>query len=1008
MLSDPKLAAQWLRERVTGVLRTDSRLVQPGDAFIAWPGAAADGRAFVTAALRAGASAVLLEDAGADAFAASWADQADRVLRFAGLKAAAGLIAAAYFDQPSSQLKVLAVTGTNGKTSTSWWLAQALSALPGAGAMPAGLVGTLGIGRAPALGLAHGTAKIDAAALQYTGLTTPDPVALQAALRQFVSDGVRALAIEASSIGIEEQRLAGLQIDVALFTNFTQDHLDYHGSMEAYWEAKRRLFAWPGLRAAVINIDDAFGARLAEELRHSHCDVWTVSLKQAARLQAFNIRYTARGVQFDVHDGDDEQLVSVPLIGDYNVANVLSVMAALRSLGVSLAIAAYVCSRLQPVPGRMECLGGEGQPLVAVDYAHTPDALLSALQALRPMAAQRGGRLWCVFGCGGDRDASKRPLMGGIAAQWADRAVVTSDNPRSESAQSIIDQIVKGVSDAAQLVIEPDRAQAIARALAGAQAADIVLIAGKGHESTQDIGGVKLPFSDAEHAAQALATWQAPPQLTLKQVAAWLRNAHWVGAEITTALRVHTDSRSLQPGDLFVALKGETFDANQFLHQAQERGAVAVVCQAGLDAARYPVDLPRIEVPDTRVALGQLAAAWRAQFKLPVIAVTGSNGKTTVTQMLASILNAHAPNGTALATRGNLNNDIGVPLTLLRLQPDHRIAVVELGMNHPGEIAVLAAMAQPTVALVNNAQREHLEFMHTVQAVAEENGAVLQSLPADGVAVFPSDDEFTPLWTQIASPRRCVGFADQAPAADGQGVHCLVAEFSEWRDGAWLVQARWVPATNTDDASETPSAQTLQYRLHIAGRHNVRNSLAAAQCALAAGVSPEAVVRGLETFTPVKGRSRALSLTLQGVAHTVVDDTYNANPDSVRAAIEVLRELPAGRLLVLGDMGEVGQQGPEFHAEAGRHALAAGIEQVFCIGELTRHVALEFPQARHFDSMEALCAAVLQALPSVASVLVKGSRFMRMEQVVTALESIKPLASVTATSGSVSGEKVCC
>ena len=592
--------------------------------------------------------------------------------------------------------------------------------------------------------------------------------------------------------------------------------------------------------------------------------------------------------------------------------------------------------------------------------------------------------------------------MGGIAAQWADRAVVTSDNPRSESAQSIIDQIVKGVSDPAQLVIEPDRAQAIARALAGAGAADIVLIAGKGHESTQDIGGVKLPFSDQAHAAQALATWQAPPQLTLKQVCVWLRHASLVGAGNTTALRVHTDSRSLQPGDLFVALKGETFDANQFLHQAQERGAVAVVCQAGLDAAMYPANLPRVEVPDTRVALGQIAAGWRAQFKLPLIAVTGSNGKTTVTQMVASILNAHAPHGTALATRGNLNNDIGVPLTLLRLQPDHRIAVVELGMNHPGEIAVLAAMAQPTVALVNNAQREHLEFMQTVQAVAEENGSVLQSLPADGVAVFPSDDEFTPLWTQLAGARRCIGFTDQTAASNQPRPQSLVAQSSEWQDGAWLVRATWVAESNPS------SAQTLQYRLHIAGRHNVRNSLAAAQCALAAGVSPEAVVRGLEAFTPVKGRSRALSLTLQGVSHTVVDDTYNANPDSVHAAIEVLRELPAGRLLVLGDMGEVGQQGPAFHAEAGRHALAAGIEQVFCIGELTRHVVTEFPQARHFDNMDALCAAVVQTLPSVASVLVKGSRFMRMEHVVAALESIKPLASVTATRGSVSGEKVCC
>ena len=454
--------------------------------------------------------------------------------------------------------------------------------------------------------------------------------------------------------------------------------------------------------------------------------------------------------------------------------------------------------------------------------------------------------------------------------------------------------------------------------------------------------------------------------MTLGAATRWLSHAVQVGNSDAVVQRVHTDTRTIEPGDLFVALQGERYDANAFLAEAQERGAAAVICHAGLDADSYPAGLPRIEVPDTRIALGELATGWRAQFDLPLIAVTGSNGKTTVTQMIASILQAHAGDA-ALATRGNLNNDIGVPLTLLRLRPEHRIAVVELGMNHPGEIAYLAAIAQPTVALVNNAQREHLEFMKTIEAVAQENGCVLSALPSHGVAVFPQDDTYTPVWAGLSGQRRTVQFAghhtDQADTA---------VLFAQWAQGAWQVQAR---------AQEG----AFHFALHIAGRHNVKNAMAAASCALAAGVPLAAVVQGLEQFVPVKGRSRALSVTLQGKSYSVVDDTYNANPDSVRAAIDVLAELPAPRLLVLGDMGEVGEEGPQFHTEAGRYAKAQGIEHFFATGVLAASAVAAFDGAVHFADVAALNTAVSEVLPRVQSVLVKGSRFMRMERVVDAL-----------------------
>ena len=485
-LHSPAEAARWLRSRVTGTLQTDSRKVRAGDGFIAWPGAATDGRQHVRAALQQGASACLVEHAGV----ACYGFDGDATASYGSLKAACGPLASAYYDDPSSQLDVIAVTGTNGKTSTSWWLAQALSNMEQPMPIPCGLVGTLGIGRPPAV--------------ESTGLTTPDPVLLQRQFRRFVDDGLKACAIEASSIGITERRLDGTRVRVAVFTNFTQDHLDYHGSMDAYWQAKRALFAWPGLQAAVINLDDLMGASLQQALIGSAVTPWTYSCKGAARLQAREMGYDAQGLHFVVAEGSDVHRLRTHLIGDYNVANLLGVIGAMRALDVPLSAAVRACRALLPVPGRMDCVVQPGQPLVAVDYAHTPDALEKALAALRPLAEERRGQLWCVFGCGGDRDPGKRPLMGAVVERNADRFVVTSDNPRSEAPEAIIRQIVAGLQDAAAADIEPDRAAAIDFALSHAGAQDVVLIAGKGHEDYQETAGVKRPFSDKTAALAAL------------------------------------------------------------------------------------------------------------------------------------------------------------------------------------------------------------------------------------------------------------------------------------------------------------------------------------------------------------------------------------------------------------------------------------------------------------------------------------------------------------------------
>jgi UDP-N-acetylmuramoyl-tripeptide--D-alanyl-D-alanine ligase len=428
---------------------------------------------------------------------------------------------------------------------------------------------------------------------------------------------------------------------------------------------------------------------------------------------------------------------------------------------------------------------------------------------------------------------------------------------------------------------------------------------------------------------------------------------------------VSTDSRSAPAGSLFVALRGENFDAHDFLLDGPS--AVASKGVAAVVAERLPAGwtLPALLVPDTLAALGRIANYWRKQYALPVIGVTGSNGKTTVKEMISAILAAaHGEDG-RLATRGNLNNEIGVPLTLFRLSAAHQSAVIEMGMNHPGEIGRLSAIAEPTIAMVNNAQREHQEFMHTVEAVARENGAVLAGLAADGVAVFPQHDEFTPVWRELAAGRRTLTFGLSKEA----NVSCT------YRAGDFGNQMFITIQEN--------GGEPLQFfvALQAAGDHNVLNALAAVACTYAAGISAEHIKLGLDTFAPVSGRLQKKAAVNGAV---VIDDSYNANPDSVRAAIDVLAKAAAPRVLVLGDMGEVGAQGREFHEEIAAYAASKNLEHVFVAGELARFMS--GPGAagniQHFEEFDALLSAVEAAATPDATVLIKGSRFMKMERVV--------------------------
>jgi len=481
-------------------LVTDSRAVQPGDTFVACPGEKADGRQFIAAAIEKGANAVIW-----DSQHFVWND-AWQVPNFgvADLRHKAGWLADAVYGAPSENLWLVGITGTNGKTSTCHWVAQALSDI----SRKCALIGTLGNGFA--------------GKLQATANTTPDAIRVHGLLADYLRDGAQAVAMEVSSHALAQGRVNGVRFDVAMLTNLSRDHLDYHGDMESYAASKRKLFDWDQLKYAVLNLDDEFGAELAEQLRNETVEVIAYGMSDAALQLAGRLglrmvyghlaEMSGHGLRLDVHTSWGGAQLNSALVGRFNAANLLGALAVLLVSGIGLSDAVRSLSKVQAVAGRMQRLGAAQQPTVIVDYAHTPDALekvLLALREVRPKSADPdSGQLICVFGCGGDRDRGKRTMMGRVAERFSDHCIVTSDNPRSENPLHIIAEVVSGMTANNHEIIA-DRAAAIERAIAMARQSDTVLVAGKGHEDYQEIGGVKHPFSDVTVAQRALQSWQA-------------------------------------------------------------------------------------------------------------------------------------------------------------------------------------------------------------------------------------------------------------------------------------------------------------------------------------------------------------------------------------------------------------------------------------------------------------------------------------------------------------------
>lgn len=911
-------------------IAVDSRKVQSGALFLAYPGVHSDGRSYIAQAIQAGATAVAWESRGF-----TWNPEWQVAnIGVSGLKDQVGEIAAEYYGHPSKQLRMIGITGTNGKTSVSQWIAQALTAI----GQKTAVIGTIGNGFVDAQNEASNT--------------TPDAIILQGMLANFAVQGAKAVAMEVSSHGLHQGRVNGVKFEVAVLTNLSRDHLDYHETMEAYAAAKELLFTWPDLGVSVINADDAFGQQVAAKLKAQSKALLTYGFNQGD-VRAVDLQLHLHGLKMQVTTPLGDVVVNAPVIGRFNAYNVLAVLTALLAMKVSLQDAVAAIAQIKPVAGRMQQFGGDSKPLVVVDYAHTPDALENALLTLRE---QVQGKLICVFGCGGERDAGKRPLMGRIAAKLADRVIVTSDNPRSEDPASIIEQVVSGIEG--EYLAEPDRASAITQAVQSARGGDIVLVAGKGHEDYQETAGIKTPFSDAAVALAALNIPQANhmTMMPLSEAANAL-NATRIGADVMFD-SVGSDSREIKAGQLFVAIKGENFDGNSFAAEAINKGAAAVMVSDAATLAR-----PALVVPDTRLALGELAKYWRSKFSAPLIGVTGSNGKTTTKEMLTAILGvATGDMNKVHATYGNLNNDIGLPLTLLKIKPQHQYVVAEMGMNHMGEIDYLTHIAKPNVAVINNANTAHIGELGSRENIARAKGEIFAGLQEGGIAVINADNDFADYWQTLNTGRKVVTF----------GLHAQADVTASYMEQAGVSQVNLI----------TPNGQ-VSFELKVEGVHNISNALAASATAYALGISNADIAAGLQNFGGVYGRLERKAAVNGAV---LIDDTYNANPDSMKAAIDVLAKQAGEKLLVLGDMGELGADAKKMHAEIGAYAKASGLTNLYCLGDLSKEMVSAFGAgAQHFESAQAVAAAVLQELNSNCTVLVKGSRFMHMERVVSLL-----------------------
>ncbi|HRS82243.1 MAG TPA: UDP-N-acetylmuramoyl-L-alanyl-D-glutamate--2,6-diaminopimelate ligase [Smithellaceae bacterium] len=937
----------------------------PGSLFVAIPGLAFDGHQFINRAIERGARFIVHQK---DIVV----PEGVKAIQVPDSRRALGMLAKNYFGDPSSRLTLIGITGTSGKTTVSYLLESVLTAA----GFSCGVLGTINY--------RYGGRQFPAPN------TTPESFDMQRILSEMAGAGVTHVIAEVSSHALDLKRVDDCDFDLAVFTNLSPEHLDYHRDMEAYYRAKKRLFAellsqsqknLP--RKAVINADDPRGRQLLCEIS---VPALSYSLEQDGGVRAQNPVVTLGGIQADLLLDGERIPVTSALIGAFNLSNILAAAAAASVLGAGPRAIAEGVRNLSFVPGRLERVVPSGGVHVFVDYAHKPDALEQVLRSLHGLKEKR---ILTVFGCGGNRDRAKRPVMGGIATAWSDLTIVTSDNPRKEDPLDIIREIEAGIDGASIQKVPPDRLEwdaaahayavladrraAIEAAVGIALPQDIVLIAGKGHEDYQILGTKKVPFDDRLAAARALRLkWPAwmSPAFSLAEVLEATGGRLAAGERDQAVYGVSTDSRQIRPGNLFVALAGENFDGHAFVPRAVEEGAQCVlVADVGrINSKSLPRRVAVIETADTLRALGDLAHAHRRRFSIPVIALTGSSGKTTTREMLFSILRQEK---TVLQTEGNLNNLIGLPQTLFRMTDRHDAAVLEMGTNTRGEIKRLTEIAAPDIGLITNVGPAHLAGFGSVETVREEKGDLWLHMNPAGVAVVNLDDGAVREAADRWNGKR-VTFSMSAGA--DVGVNDIR------KNGARGVSFQLLM-----------NGKAHKVDMKVAGIHNIYNAMAAAAGALACGVSAESIRRGLSMFHPVAGRMEILRL--QNGAY-LINDAYNANPASVREALLTLKDLANSHsaFVLLGDMLELGDAAQEMHRKIGLLLATIGVAAVFLQGDFARATAagaleggLAEERIRMLQEDEEAVAFLKKKLRKGDWVLVKGSRRMKMERLAARL-----------------------
>ena len=910
-------------------LASDSREVKQGYLFAALPGTKANGAEFMADAVKRGAVAILARpDAAGHAKELGVRFIADENPRLGLARAAAEF----YGAQPET---IAAVTGTNGKTSVAVFLRQIWAVL----GKRAASLGTIGV--------VTPTGEI---ALKHT---TPDPVEIHRLLAQLKHDGIEHLALEASSHGLDQFRLDGANIAAAAFTNLTRDHLDYHADFESYLAAKLRLFnevVRPD-GVAVVNADSDHAGPFIEAATRRGMRLITVgegnaTLNLVCRTpheggQTLRVSYEGRTYDFEL-----------PLAGSFQASNALIAAALAIGLGENAAeVFTIALPQLKGAPGRLEKVAyAKSGAAIYVDYAHTPDALQTVLTAIRPHVKNR---LHVVFGCGGDRDKGKRPLMGKAACQFADTVIVTDDNPRSENPATIRKEALAGCPTAQDI---GDRARAIQTAIAGLGEGDTLIIAGKGHESGQTVGAETRPFSDRDEAIAAAGGRMAEGADGALWTSAEAERATLGKASAPFGIRtLSIDTRTLQPGDLFVALKGDNRDGHDFVAAAFDRGASAALVSREIAGVT-------LKVANTQRGLEDLAHAARARSEAKIIAVTGSAGKTTTKEILRHAFGAL---GKTHASAASYNNHWGVPLSVASLPREARTAIFEVGMNHFGEIRALVGIVRPHVAIVTTIAPAHLEFFGTCEAIADAKSEIFEGIEEGGTAIVPADSPYA---------ARLIARAGQAGVAH-------IRTFGRTGKDAKLLAF--------GDTIEAEILGTkITFGIGAPGEHIATNALAALLAVAVTGGDVAAAARALPNFTALKGRGARFT-TAQGI--DVIDESYNANPASMAAALAILGAAkPKGRrIAIFGDMLEMGADAAAHHTGLASQIEAAKADLVFANGKNMHALWEVLPPSRRgayaLTSTE-LAPQILAALKPGDVALVKGSLGSRMAVIVDALK----------------------